>query len=438
MSSATRPRGAGGEEDGTGSGGAGTVRGRGDRGRGGDRLRDRAGGGTHGVFAGFAGAGCGAGGGGVSGAPVRTFAALVAARSTFGSLASVSSFAIVAMASASSSAAVLAAGAGAATGSAAALASTAARRALRAARSAAAAAACSERFALGRGAGGPGDQAPAPAEEGLQVLLLLAAQGLAGHLRRSGSGAAGRLRRGHGGSGSAPARRPAPLARERRAPAPARRRRAERGIGRTLGTAAGSGSPEAAGIPGARRGPRARADERRRRHGRHVLGRRLRRRRLPRYSRAGRRGRRRDEAARASVFLVSRKPVFHDDVVVVFFGESGCRGFGAGIAGAFSSTSLMTAFSTGGATRTPSKWSYATVVPSGAVIGATAAQCRALLLKFQESVFRALEASFRELLALARRRARVVGAGVARRRPCKLSTAFSARFLLLYPNCNLQ
>ena len=82
VSSATRPRGNGGEEDGTGSGGAGTVRGRGDRARGGDRLRDRAGGGTQGVFAGFAGAGCGAGGGGVSGAPVRTFAALVAARRT--------------------------------------------------------------------------------------------------------------------------------------------------------------------------------------------------------------------------------------------------------------------------------------------------------------------------------------------------------------------
>ena len=41
VSSAPRPRGTGGEEDGTGSGGAGTVRGRGDRARGGDRLRDR-------------------------------------------------------------------------------------------------------------------------------------------------------------------------------------------------------------------------------------------------------------------------------------------------------------------------------------------------------------------------------------------------------------
>ena len=53
----------------------------------------------------------------------------------------------------------------------------------------------------------------------------------------------------------------------------------------------------------------------------------------------------------------------------MFFGESGCRGLGEGGASAFS-TSLMTAFSTGGA-RTPPKCSYATVVPSGAVIGAS-------------------------------------------------------------------
>ena len=99
--------------------------------------------------------------------------------------------------------------------------------------------------------------------------------------------------------------------------------------------------------------------------------------------------------------------------MVVFFGESGCRGFGAGIDGAFSSTSLMTAFSDG----RRDAHAVEMVVGDGRPVRRRHrrhgdAQGRALLLKFQESVFRALEASLRELFPLARRRARVVGAGL--------------------------